>query len=1154
MPNWTPDQQNAINARGKNILVSAAAGSGKTAVLVERVVKLITDEINPVDVDKLLVVTFTNAAAAEMKNRISKSLNELNKTNVNDSNIIKQISLLPNASICTIDSFCINLVREYFFKLDISQDFKILDESESVLIEENAVNEVIEALYDDNKEEFRALVELLSSTKNDSNLSQSIKLIYRYIMSQPFPYEWLKNVSACYDPNISIDDSELKQYIVSEIIESCKVAKDIISSSKDLLSFDDEAYDDLIYVLESDFDIFDKIDKSALSSWDELKNAVDNISFVTMTRKKSTAKSIISSNRDLYKNILSKEIAPLVTATADEYRQDCEYLYPILNLLCEIVKDFGDKMLEMKKDMNAYNFSDIMHFAIDLLFNYDDGIITRTELAEDYKNNFAEILVDEYQDTNSAQDTLFKMLSNGFNRFMVGDVKQSIYRFRLAMPKIFNDKRMSYSLYDEDNIDDRQKIILDMNFRSRKGICDYVNFVFSNIMSTKIGELEYNEDNYLNYGSDYKDTDVPCAQIKLVETKEDCDPFEYEAEQVAQMIIKKIESKEIIREGSIYRPINFGDIAILFRSTSNVLNAYRTVFSKYGIPVVSNNKTNLFDNNEVAILISLLRTIDNPTQDIPLLSTLMSVFYGYTVDEISSAKVKYRYNNLYSSIINDDTFSAFIKDIDKYRNYAASMSVESFIRQIISDTSYLSLISAMGNAEQRKQNVNKLIDIAKSFDNGENIGLTAFVRYLDSIIDSKLNVESAELKQTDTNSVQFMTVHKSKGLEFPVVILANADHKYNLQELTNQIQLNDKYGVGLKVHNEELMYRYNSLQYSAIKDMNLTAMMSENLRVLYVALTRAKEQFISVISLDNIEKHIDTLSKKLIDNKINPFIAKRIQNDGDFILLSALIHKDGSMLRNMCEVDILPSATNSSLSVEILDYGMIDDIIQEDVIDYDIDLVNEISEKLQYKYDRAELSGFVSKRTASSLDDSVENYSYFALSKPAYMDDGLSPAQKGTAMHAFMQYCDYTNAKNDLDSEIERLTELGHITELQASSLNRQKLNTFFNSDLANRMLSSNNIYREISLSSFVAASELEDTEFDDKVLVQGIADCVFEEDGELVLVDYKTDKVSSEEELLDRYNKQIMFYKSAVSKALSKSVKEATLYSFSLDKCCIYK
>lgn len=1154
MPNWTPSQQNAIDVRGKNILVSAAAGSGKTAVLVERVVKLITDETKPIDVDKLLVVTFTNAAAAEMKNRISKSLNEIKRQNINDTNVVRQLSLLPNAKISTIDSFCINLVREYFFKLDIAQDFRILDDSEAVLIEENAINEIIESLYDEDKEEFRAVVELLSSTKNDSNLSQAIKTIYNFIMSQPFPYEWLRQVSNQYDPSVSIDDTDIKQYVVGEIIESSQVAKKIIVSSKDSVSLGDDIYDDLMYVLESDYDVFDKIENACCSSWDDLKSAIDSASFVTMTRKNSPAKAIITGNRDLYKNILLKEIAPLVTATADEYKEDCEILYPVLGMICDIVEQFGDKMLEMKREINSYTFSDIMHFAIELLLNYDNGIITRTELADEYRQNFEEILVDEYQDTNSAQDTLFRMLSNGSNRFMVGDVKQSIYRFRLAMPKIFNDKRIKYSDYTVDNTDDRQKIILDMNFRSRKGICDYVNFVFSNIMSTKIGELVYDDTQYLNYGSNYTDTDIPCAQVKLVETPDDADAYEYEATQVAQMIINKIKSKEIIRDGDSYRPINYGDIAILFRSTSNVLDAYRTVFSKYGIPVVSNNKINLFDNNEVAILLSLLRTIDNPTLDIPLLSTLMSVFYGYSADDIAFAKVNHPSNNLYSSIVEDERFYKFLDDIEMYRTYASSMSVESFIRQIISDTSYLSLISAMGNAEQRKQNVNRFIDIAKSFDNGESIGLTAFVRYIDSIISSKLNVESAEVKDTSTNSVQFMTIHKSKGLEFPVVILANADHKYNLQELNNQIQLNDKLGIGLKVHNEELMYRYNSLQFSTIRDMNLTAMMSENLRVLYVALTRAKEQFISVISLDNIEKHIDSLSKKLIDNKINPFVTKRIQNDGDFILLTSLIHKDGSVLRDMCERDILPSISDSSLSVEILNFE--EDATNEQVVDIQADdeLVEKIANKLNYKYSRSELSGYISKRTASSLDDSVENYSYFALSKPAFLEDGLSAAQKGTAMHTFMQYCDYSLAKNDLENEIERLVGLGYLSLVQAQSLNRNKLKTFFTSAFAKRMFCADKIHREIKVSSFVPVCELEDTDLDDKVLVQGIADCVFEENGELVLVDYKTDKVNTEEELLDRYKKQIMFYKSAISKALSMPVKEVMLYSFSLDKCCIYK
>lgn len=1152
MPEWTPSQINAINARGKNILVSAAAGSGKTAVLVERVIKLITDEVNPVDIDKLLIVTFTNAAAAEMKNRISVALSDIIKQYPNNTNALKQLSLLPSAMICTIDSFCMNLVKENFFKLDISQDFKILDESEVALIKQTTANEIIDALYNEEKTEYKALVEMFSSSMSDADFSSAIQNIHNYIMSQPFPMQWLRNVAELYNPDISIDDSKIKEYIVDDIKKSIAIIKDIIKSSYDYISPDDEIRDVLVSLLDSDLLNFVNIEKSFDKSWDDIVSSSNNVSYVQMTRKNSTAKEFISNNRALYKKIFTDDIQPLLNISSAEYTDDCRVIYPIFLLLCDIIQKYDARMLEIKKDMNAYSFSDIEHFAIELLFKYEDGIIIRTDLAKDYSRNFYEILVDEYQDTNTAQDTLFAMLSNGKNEFMVGDVKQSIYRFRLAMPQLFTYKKNSFSPYNEDDTSINQKIILDKNFRSRKGVCDYCNFVFSQIMTNEIGEMEYTRDEYLNPNDDFDDKGFCSSQIMLVNTPEDVEKNEYEARQVARLIIDKIESKQLVKDGKIYRPISYGDIAILFRSAKNIMPIYSKVFNEFGIPVASSNKINLFDNNEVAILVSLLRTIDNPTLDIPLLATLMSVFYGYTPDDISYAKVNFPSRSLYASVSSDSNrFDKFLKDLDRYRHYATSMSVELFIRQIIQETSYLSIVSAMGNSEQRKLNVYKLLDIAKMFDSGDSVGLTSFIRYIDSIVSNKLSVESAEITHSGENSVVLMSVHKSKGLEFPVVILANASHKYNIRELSSQIQLNDSYGVGLKVHNEQGMYRYNSLQYSAIKNMNHNALMSENLRVLYVAITRAKEQFITVMSHTDFDSYIYALSKKIINGRIPSLVVKHAQCDADLMLLTALLHKDGNSLAK----DINP--IEYDFDMEIFYSNEYTDIDESNVqiVPANENIVSAIEQKLTFTYDRSSLSGFLSKRTASSLDEIENQFEYFASSKPAFLNkSGLTPAQRGTAMHTFMQFCDYKAAKDDVEAEINKLLEFNYLSVEQANSLDRIKLSNLFNSAFGDRLFASKHIHREIKLSSFVPVSEYEDTDFNDEILVQGIADCVFEEDGELVLVDYKTDKVSSDQELLDRYKNQIMFYKSAVSKALNKPVKEAMLYSFYLDKCCIYK
>ena len=1161
MPKWTDEQLSAINATGSNILVSAAAGSGKTAVLTQRVIRTITDVNNPVDIDKLLIVTFTNAAAAEMRSRISKALSELSLKEPNNTNILRQISLLPSAKICTIDSFCINLVRENFFKLDIAQDFKILDNAEQLLIEDTAINEIIEEHYKADNPQFKALVELLCSSKNDRDLVGAVKRIANYISAQPFKDAWLDMCCEQYNPSIPLSESYFAKYVFNEVKESAANALDMINSAEGLLDFGDELFEKYSAMLQKDRELFAALISLVDGGWDNLKEYAESIRFSSMPYKRgytSPVKEQLAGIRDAYKDIVKSDILPLLMSDSAEIAADNEYLYPIIQTLCTVVNEYIEKTLEIKREMNAYSFADIEHFAIELLFYQNsDGEVIRTDLAEEFENTFCEILVDEYQDTNAAQDKLFEMLSNGHNRFMVGDVKQSIYRFRLAMPEIFNSKKDSFAPYDESSSELSQKIILDKNFRSREGICDFTNFLFSHLMSRKIGELDYESDDYLNYGADYKESEIPSAQLCIIETPEGEDVDEYEARQAARLILTKIKSGERIKDGETYRKIKFSDFAVLFRSAKKRMPIWAKVFAEYNIPTASNNRVNLFDNNEVAILLSLLRTVDNPSRDVPLLATLMSVFYGYTAEQIAAAKVKQSGINLYSSISADkETFGSFLTDIELYRKYAASMSVENFIRRIVSDTSYLSLISAMGDGEQRRLNVMKFIELASVFDKGENVGLTSFIRFVDSIIESGVDVDSAELVHTGSSSVQLMSVHQSKGLEFPVCILASSAHKYNTEDLRDLVQLNNSCGIGLKVNNESGLYRYNSMQYSCVRNINADASMSENLRVLYVAITRAKEQFITFASYKDIASMVNKLASKLAAGRIYPSTVKHIQSDGDLILLCALMHKNSSKLRNLTEIEVpVDNSFNFDLGVSFGADVSVVESTEEVIVPPNAELVKVISEKLDFNYARSELSHISSKRSASELDERDSGFKFFAKSKPAFLDSaGMTAAEKGSAMHAFMQYADFDAAKADVESEVERLLSRAFITPQQAEVLDREKLRRFFASDIARRMLNADRIYREYRLTSLVPAYELEDTELDDKVLVQGIADCIFEEDGELVLVDYKTDYVKSAEELLDLYKKQLAFYKNAAEKALKKPVKQSLLYSFSLGAECVYK
>lgn len=1170
MPEWTEQQKQAIFANGGNILVSAAAGSGKTAVLVERVIQKITGE-NPVDIDKLLIVTFTNLAAGEMKSRIYKALSKKLENEPGNINLIRQQSLLAGAKICTIDSFCINFVRKNSHLLGIRSDFSVLNEYDLNIIYKNAFEKIAEAKYEQADKHFLSLVETFSTLKNDAKLYEIVLSVYRFTMSQAFFNASIEKLKEMYNPSLEIFETPWFLEIKNEVSNICDYAFSLIQGcAKNLLS-DDELYDSFKSMLESDKKIFLNISESLEDSWDKCRDAILNASFTRLPSKpkyKSPSSEQIKAVRNNYKSLI-KDLAALFCVSESEHKSDMEHLYPIVSCLCSFALEFKYEVEKLCDEANAYSFSDIEHFALDLLAEYKDGEILKTPLACQIENQFEEILVDEYQDTNEAQDLLFAMLSNGKNLFMVGDVKQSIYRFRLAMPQIFMKKNEHFIPYDEKEPEFPAKIILSKNFRSRKEICDYINFVFSNVMSKDAGEVDYNSDEYLYCGTEYDELIKEPVSVKLIDCAVSENSDSAEAYEIASTIKEKIKKGELIEDKNGKRPITYSDFAILLRSEKRHADKYREVLEEQGIPVESANKLDLFENSEIILLLSLLKIIDNPSNDIELLSVMSSALFGFTPDELSQMRIRCRNGSFYSCVLHSRDAniktSEFLKKIENLRNISISFSVSSFIRYVLSEISFVPIIIALGNSEQRKGNINKFISIAKSFDSGKNCGLTAFLKYIDKIIASSGRIESAQSGSTN-NCVKIMSVHKSKGLEFPVCILAGAARKYNKEDSKAKLLLSNELGIGFKRYDEELLCSYSTLPYVAAKLSIRNAAMSENLRVLYVAMTRAKENFISLNSFPDVCRKLENLKKKIADGVIHPFVCKNMQSDGDIILMTLLLHKslyESNVLddkkpfaelkdfafKNMADFNILINKVNA------VDYEISDNknITIVENTDFNEEVFNSLKERIEYNYPHSALSKISAKSVASELDENELSYDFFASSKPAFLnEDNSTLAEKGSAMHAFMQFCNYQKSKENLKAEIKRLTDSSLLSIKQAEILNISALSEFFESNFADRIFSADKIYREIKVLSFVKP-EFE-TDDDSKILVQGIADCVFEETGKLILVDYKTDKVKAEEELLDRYKNQIGFYKNAVSKTLKKEVSECYLYSFYLSKACKYK
>ncbi len=550
---------------------------------------------------------------------------------------------------------------------------------------------------------------------------------------------------------------------------------------------------------------------------------------------------------------------------------------------------------------------------------------------------------------------------------------------------------------------------------------------------------------------------------------------------------------------------------------------------------------------------SFLRVINNILLDIDLLTVMLSPLYSFTPDEIAEIKLE-NIGVFHNAVINSnsDKVKKFVEEIKMLGRLALTMSVSSFIRYLCEFKNIYAFSNALSNGEQRHANIDKFITFAENFDSSDSYGLASFIRLADKAAKDEHAPDSAELNAAGDNAVIMMSVHRSKGLEFPIVIYAGTARRNVIRDGVSPVLLNQDMGIGLKSHNEEHLYRTDTVPWTVINNKNKIASISENLRVLYVAMTRAKEQFISFITLDDLNKTVDRLEKRITTVSFGPHNSSKLLSDSDYLLTAALMHRDGEILRKYCSTSVAFFETAEfQLDTEIID--SIDDVIvidETEIAKANMDIVHAIGEKLKFVYPGLPLANIPAMRAASNLNDNDTNLEHFFSSKPAFMDDGvLSPVQRGTAMHEFMHYCDYRNARDDLEEEIERLVKGKYITEEQAVSLNRKALVALFSSAFAKRVFESDKVYREIQLTAFESVNELEGIDFNEKVLVQGIADCVFEEDDELVLIDYKTDNVYNDEQLIDLYRNQLSFYKRALAKTMHKNVKESYLYSFCLNK-----
>ena len=1230
---WTNEQQQAIKENGSNILVAAAAGSGKTAVLVERIINKIINE--KVDIDRLLVVTFTNAAAAEMRERVLEAIYKKLDEDPENENLQRQITLLNKASICTIDSFCLDVVRNHFYELkNISPNFRIADTTEIELLKQEVLEDIFEQKYENQEEDFATLINTYTSYRDDAPLKDLVLKIYTYTQSNPFPKIWLnEKIEMFHIQELEQDFSQnpwgkiLLKEVEEELIDDINTLKeqeDFLRKNPELEKYAKTIYDDI-----------DKMEmlQANLDGWDKAYEIYTNFVFATWPRQKidSEIKDQAKQIRDDVKKKFSNRLNKILIYNSKEANQDILDMYPILVKLKNLILEFGEEFSKRKRNKNIVDFNDIEHLALDILLKNENGKVETTEVAKSYKEKFMEIAIDEYQDSNMVQEYILTAISKDNNIFMVGDVKQSIYKFRQAMPELFLSKYKTYKAKDEKGEKDNLKIQLFKNFRSRKNVLDFTNLIFQDIMSDSLGDIEYNEEEYLNLGASYEEitqdleTEIDVIDLKEKENFEEeleeenqdneenleeerIEDIQVEARFVANKIKALVESHFQVYDKKIngFRDIRYKDIVILLRSTKVNAPIFEEEIINLGMPVFSESSQEYLDSIEIQTVMSLLKIIDNPIQDIPLVTVLRSHIGNFTDDELVEIRLADKYDNFYTAMqkarINvsktlKDKIDIFFKNLENWRKEKEYLALDEFIWKLYSDTHYYTYVGLMPNGDIRQANLKMLFERAKQYETASFKGLYNFINFIEKLHLGSGDLGAAKLIGENDDVIRIMSIHKSKGLEFPVVFLSATGKQFNLMDLNQNILLHQELGIGVKYIDYERQVQYDTLTKEAIRNKIFTETLSEEMRILYVALTRAKEKLYITGLKKDYQKEIEKMQNQVnryhkTNDKINDVLVKKYKKYLDWILLVYLYEKEN--VNQVLKLNVLNKQelmkSFSKPKEEIVDIkSMLEDVpIQKE----DVKKLNKI---LEYTYTHklattiptmtsvTKIKQMKAEKNADLTDENVkeekiknqkdtnlqlqnnsennlENNSetVITFNKPKFLRkdeaETLTGAQKGTLVHLCMQRLNEKIEYNleNIKELIKDLVKREIITELEAQNINPYKILEFTKSNIWKEMKTAQKVYKERPFFINIPAKEIYEEELEEEILVQGIIDLYYiNSEDQIVLVDYKTDYVEKgkEKELIEKYISQLELYKKALEESLRKKVDKVYIYSVYLGK-----
>lgn len=1140
MPNWTKDQLLAINTKGGKIIVSAAAGSGKTAVLSQRVINLVMQEVN---VDELLIVTFTKLASQEMMVRIRQKLQEAYLKDPSNEHLQKQLSLIPLAKITTMDSFYNELVKDNFEKLKINKDFEVLSSEEEAVLKNMVLNKVLDKFLKD--EQYIYVLNKFSISNLDL-LKNYVMKIHSFLQTLPYPDKAITKMINNYDANSSF----YKDLILEQIREK-------------MTSYDN-LYDELISELYDYDDGFDKVLEQALKernylssiikidNFNELSKRLKTINFDSLKtpRGHKDDEVIVKYKiiRDDFKKDIKKNYYELMFIDDDTFKKEQEDTKKLITCLFNIEKSFSYFLLLEKKRQNKFSFSDVAHFVIELLIK--DG--KKTDTAKTISSSFKEILIDEYQDTNNLQNIIFSAISNdNKNLFIVGDVKQSIYRFRSACPEIFNnDKKQATK-------DGFPRLInLSKNFRSRKEVLDFCNFVFENTMSLSFGQVDYNKDEQLYLGANFEETNDMNPEVIIIDGEEKNEETGEDEENLtnvqkeAKVVADKIESllkgnyKVYDANKNLRRNITPSDIVILLRSL-NDSEVFASAIRKKGISVYMESALQYLDNYEVKLIINFLKIIDNPHDDVALMSVLNSSLVNANLDDI----VSLRKNNFNVSLYDNlkDSFNGdFFDKLKSLRNYSFTHDLSETLCKMYKDFNVISILSSQQMGEARYKNLTHMINHAISYESKGNKSLHEFICYLEDIMLNKQTLEGVNPLSSKDN-VLITTIHKSKGLEYPVVFLSECGKNFNFKDIKEDVMLNEELGFVCNLKDNEHKLKYESVPVMAFKRHEKTMMLSEELRILYVALTRAKEKLIITGYTNNLSKLVTNASSKIGEKQVSSLLyLNEAKNYLDILLVALLRHPLLGKLRSLSMVSSKTFLTESKVNLEIINAKD----INESII-----YSKENAQKKKFDHDWfMKVRGFKYDETMSnvpvylSVSEIKKEKNY--LVKPNFLDGGIANTKIGSLYHLILELLPIKRYNMlELKEELNKMVLDKKITKEELSLIKAENVFSYLTTSIYEDVLHSDLVCKEFALDFEIPIEYYDKSLKSDNILTSGVIDLLFIKDDIYTIVDYKTDNVTSMEELKQRYKKQLDLYEVGIKKKMHAKKIRKFIYSIKLNK-----